>query len=441
MRKLGVVEGFAIRSFLVMAVFAVSLGWFLADRIDAIYLDGSVKTAEQIALAAIASQIDQSDLSGPLTTQQRFALDVRLHEDMRAAGLSALKVWDTEGRLLYSTDSRDAVGTSFAQDEDISGALNGRTVAQVLKGDDDEAANQLESGSVIEVYAPVRGKSGNEVRGIVEIYQPYAPVLTQIRETNLMIWLLIAGGMLLAYVFQISYVRHTAERLKQTEDQVHSVNERLQSSLQDLEEHSLGTLQALVAAVDAKDSYTASHSLSVTDYAIAIARRMRLSEEDIADLERASLLHDIGKIGVPENVLLKPSKLTAEEFQTVIAHSEAGAQIIESIPFLRDIVPIVRHHHERWDGTGYPAGLAGELTPKLARILAVADAFDAMTSDRPYRPGMRVAAARQELLRCRGIQFDPAAVDALFDAIDTGEVVVALWHDGHLGEAMESASA
>jgi len=120
--------------------------------------------------------------------------------------------------------------------------------------------------------------------------------------------------------------------------------------------------------------------------------------------------------------LLRPSKLTADEFSAVKWHSTAGSKIIASIPFLQALVPLIRHHHEHWNGQGYPDGLAGEQIPKLARILAVADAFDAMTSDRPYRQAMMLAEARQEVMRGRGIQFDPHVVDALIDAIDHGAI-------------------
>jgi putative nucleotidyltransferase with HDIG domain len=129
-------------------------------------------------------------------------------------------------------------------------------------------------------------------------------------------------------------------------------------------------------------------------------------------LERAALLHDIGKIGVPEALLLKPSALSPEDYERVKEHSEAGARILETVPFLADVVPIVRHHHERWDGSGYPAGLAGEDIPFLARVLAVADSFDAMVSERPYRGPLPRRLAIDEVVLCSGSQFDPAVVDA-----------------------------
>ena len=219
--------------------------------------------------------------------------------------------------------------------------------------------------------------------------------------------------------------KRASDRLDETEVEVGTLNKRLEGSMRDLEEHSLGTLQALTAAVDAKDSYTASHSLGVTDYAAIIGRRLRLSTSERDLLERAGLLHDIGKIGVPEKVLLKPSGLTDSEFEVVKEHSGVGADIVEAIPFLQEICPAVRHHHEHWDGSGYPDGLKGEEIPRLARVLAVADAFDAMTSHRPYRKAMPIRAARAELLKHRGVQFDPQAVDAMLEALDLGEVLSA----------------
>lgn len=172
------------------------------------------------------------------------------------------------------------------------------------------------------------------------------------------------------------------------------------------------SIESLAAAIDAKDKYTSGHSERVARYAEILAQHMGLPEERIEQLKFAALLHDTGKIGISEKVLNKPGRLDSEEFALMKKHPEVGANIIEGIKFLEDGYENILHHHERWDGKGYPRGLAGEDIPLGARIIAVADAFDAMTSDRPYRPALTYVEAYKEVLACSGSQFDPKVVDA-----------------------------
>jgi putative nucleotidyltransferase with HDIG domain len=164
---------------------------------------------------------------------------------------------------------------------------------------------------------------------------------------------------------------------------------------------------AFSEALDAKDQYTAGHSRRVMEYSIGIARHMKLSENEIDRLKKSALLHDIGKIGIPDVVLHKKTKLTEDEFAVIKSHPEIGATILKSIKSFKDFVPSVYHHHERYDGKGYPQGIQGEKIPLHARIIAVADSFDAMTSNRPYRKAFPLVAALSELEKNRGIQFDP----------------------------------
>jgi putative nucleotidyltransferase with HDIG domain len=168
------------------------------------------------------------------------------------------------------------------------------------------------------------------------------------------------------------------------------------------------TLRALATALDSRDNETAGHAQRVTWLAVRIGRELGLDEAALLELQRGAMLHDIGKIGVPDMVLRKPGPLTDEEWVLMRRHATLGAEMLDGIPFLSDTIPLVRHHHERWDGRGYPDGLAGEAIPLGARIFAVADAFDAMTSHRPYRQPMTLVQARAELARCAGSQFDPA---------------------------------
>jgi cyclic di-GMP phosphodiesterase len=169
-------------------------------------------------------------------------------------------------------------------------------------------------------------------------------------------------------------------------------------------------LAALRDMIRARDLGTGAHSERVRVYALALARAHRVADRQLPDIERGVMLHDIGKIAVPDGILLKPGPLSPDEWKIMRTHPEVGRRLIEHIPFLRGAVPIVYHHHERWDGTGYPGGLAGEDIPLGARIFAVADAFDAMTYDRPYSRAVSIAAAREEIERCAGAHFDPAVV-------------------------------
>jgi hypothetical protein len=190
------------------------------------------------------------------------------------------------------------------------------------------------------------------------------------------------------------------------------VNElrRLNRQLSDSYE---STLQALSRALDTRDAETEEHSQRVNRYTELIARRFGIADEEIAHLCRGAILHDIGKIGVPDAILLKPAGLTASELEAMRKHPTIGYSMIAHIPFLAPAAEIVLHHHESYDGTGYPSGLAGAEIPLGARIFAVVDTLDAMTSDRPYRKALSFEEALAEIERQRGHQFDPAIVDTL----------------------------
>jgi len=195
-----------------------------------------------------------------------------------------------------------------------------------------------------------------------------------------------------------------------------AVNARLQRTgelmLAQLQSAYKASLSMLANAIEARDRSTRSHVERVSAYAAAIAHDLGWDTERVDSLEFGAILHDIGKIGVREAVLCKTGKLSADEWQEMRQHPEVGARMIEPIPYLARAIPIVLHHHERWNGSGYPRGLAAEAIPEAARLLAVVDTFDAMTSDRPYRPAVSPESALEEIVRQSGVQFDPAMVDA-----------------------------
>jgi diguanylate cyclase (GGDEF)-like protein len=192
-----------------------------------------------------------------------------------------------------------------------------------------------------------------------------------------------------------------------------------------LERGYLGTAEALATALEAKDSYTAEHARSIVGYSEAVGRRLGLSESELADLRYGAALHDIGKIAVPEAILNKHGPLDDSEREVIGTHTIVGEQILAPIEFLGNVLPLVRHEHERWDGTGYPDGLAGEDIPLGARIIFACDAFHAMTSDRPYRAAMSRQAAREELTRMAGSQFDPHVVAVFLEVLDAEDAETA----------------
>jgi response regulator RpfG family c-di-GMP phosphodiesterase len=184
----------------------------------------------------------------------------------------------------------------------------------------------------------------------------------------------------------------------------------LATALDELQQTYQSTLEALGSVLATREVGTELHSRRVHAYSLALARAHGLPAAELDALGRGVLLHDIGKIGISDSILLKPGSLTPEEWVVMRSHPEIGRQILEGIPFLRDAIPVVRHHHERWDGTGYPLGLAGTAIPLGARIFAVADAFDAMTFDRPYSQAISLEAARDRIRESAGTHFDPDVV-------------------------------
>jgi len=202
------------------------------------------------------------------------------------------------------------------------------------------------------------------------------------------------------------------------ERRVHERTAELSAALQGIARAYGSTLEALVHALDAREHETSDHSQRVVRYTLAIARQMKISEMNLEDIGRGALLHDIGKIGVPDSILLKPGPLTPAEWLEMRRHPEVGYRILESIEFLRPAAEIVVAHQERWDGSGYPHKLSGERIPLGARIFMIADTLDAITSDRPYRKAATFAQAKIEIARCAGTQFDPRCAEAFASLSD-----------------------
>ncbi len=201
-------------------------------------------------------------------------------------------------------------------------------------------------------------------------------------------------------------------------NEIKKINNELSDTYEKLEKAYLESVQTLRYTVEAKDSYTRGHSDRVSEYSVLLGKYLNLPEETLNTLRIGGLFHDIGKIGVPDSILQKESKLTDDEYSEIKNHPSIGAHILSTATIFHDIIPIVKHHHEKYDGTGYPGRLQGENIPYLARIAAIADSFDAMTSRRTYRDSLPMDVVISEFKRCKGTQFDPKLADVFLDILE-----------------------
>jgi putative nucleotidyltransferase with HDIG domain len=300
----------------------------------------------------------------------------------------------------------------------------------------EEAGNAIEALEKMRAYAAdlimldmkMPGMSGMDLLSELKASYPNTAVImaTAVAEANLAIQCMRLGADdYITKPFNLDEVVLNVEKTlekRMLERQIKQYQEQLQQKVEEqtgeIRRLFLGSIEALVFALEAKDKYTAGHSRRVTEIALATGRELRLSDEDLENLRWGSLLHDVGKIAVDQFVQNKPGKLTPVEYEHIMIHAHVGAGIVKHV-VNEKVVEIVEHHHDYYNGAGLHQVIAGDDIPLGARILTIADSFDAMTSDRPYRPAMPIEAARQEIKRCSGTQFDPAVADA-FLKLETG---------------------
>ena len=235
-----------------------------------------------------------------------------------------------------------------------------------------------------------------------------------------MLFGVLGGAVVAAAILGTLYYRRLQKQIKKQGFQLATIEQlynEVRRASRTIDKNVIQSIEALVHALEARDSYTRGHSERVNKYSMVIAERLGLSKRDLQILDDASLLHDIGKIGVYDRILLKPMGLSPEEFALMKSHPDLAAEILKSLHFLEEHIPIILHHHERQDGSGYPLGLKGEEIPLGSRIIQVADTWDAMTSDRPYRRRLSTAQAVSELKRVSGIQLDKNCVSVFLDWI------------------------
>lgn len=269
--------------------------------------------------------------------------------------------------------------------------------------------NAEEMELMFDIYVPV--KNENEISGVLLLQIPAEVINSHIKMLIRTIILSLSGGLLILYILLLNILYRASKNLIIQNVELGKQKLELEESYKKLNDSYITTVSVLSNAVDARDPYTAGHSERVTKISLLLCKKLNLSETEIRDLEYAALFHDIGKIGIPDHILLKNDGLTDEEFRIIQKHPDIGVNILKTVDFIKNALPTIRHHHEKYGAKGYPDSINGKEIPLGSRIIALADAYDAMTTDRPYRKGFSHEMAIEEIIKNKGIQFDGELVD------------------------------
>jgi len=339
-----------------------------------------------------------------------------LGELRRDNDLVTVKVWRPDGVLAWTNRARSRIGKRFELEGDLEEALRGHTAGSIgsLDAEENRVERSLGFDHLLQVYTPIHGST--RIVGAYEIYANPAELESTLASRRHLLWAAVALVFLALWTALALLVRGASSTLRRQTRQLRVRSQALLDSYRRLEESSLEAIESLNATVEAKDPDTAGHSLRVQRVALAIGEELELSPERLDALRFGALFHDIGKIAVPDGILVKPSKLTYWEYAQMKTHSAEGARIVGKFGRLREAVAIIRHHHERWDGVGYPDGLATDDIPLEAAIVGLADSWDAMTTDRPYHRALLPQEAFAEIRNGHSTQFAPQVVDAFFAA-------------------------
>jgi putative nucleotidyltransferase with HDIG domain len=398
-RSLALLWAFLLTSAAILAIAAFVLSFLLTDSLRKQAVDETSRSVAAYTSSVLAPTI----VRGRRIARTRAARG-RLRRALKAhGGLTSVSVWSRRNRLLLSTASRQPVGAP----KQILTAFRTRRPSGELV----DASSGLPRALV--VWTLLRSRAGHPL-AVVEIRARPDTVDANLASVRSTVWITVGSVFVIVCLAGALLVRGVAFRLTRQSSDLQSRSRELLDSTRTLEQSLIETIETLNAAVEARDPYTAGHSQRVRRVGLAIGRELSLPTRRLGTLANACLFHDIGKIGMPDSILTKPEPLSPAEAAVMREHASRGAEIVSRISSLQDSVPAIRHHHERWDGLGYPDGLSGQEIPLEAAIIALADAWDAMTTNRPYAHALDINEAMLRIRAGREKQFNPAVVDAFW---------------------------
>jgi putative nucleotidyltransferase with HDIG domain len=405
LRSLALLWTFVVASGVILAVSAFVLSSVLTENFrDQILADSS----RDVALYA------DSVLAPALVRGDRIVPNARARRRVARAVASAdellkVAVWSRRARHVFTTP---AGGRTVRSSDVLRTLRTGQAQATVTEIAVGRRGKERPTRAVV-AWAPLLSRSGRRV-GVAQVFLAPTALDTSVASATRTIWIVVGIVFAILWLALVLLVRGAAARLSRQNEVLIGSRRDLSESSQRLEQSLLETIETLNAAVEARDPYTAGHSQRVRRVALAIGRELSLSVKQLGTLGTSALFHDVGKIGIPDSILTKAGPLEPGEAAIMREHVTRGAEIVSKVSSFQEAVPAIRHHHERWDGLGYPDGLHGDDIPLEAAIIGLADAWDAMTTDRPYAHGLTLNQAMLQLRSGREKQFSPVVVDAFW---------------------------
>lgn len=419
--QLTLLERFTFASAVIAVGLAVVLSTVTVRAIQAFAVKDEAQVAAELVLRSFSPQLRPGDFGDSLPAQRRALFDSVFLAHGISDRILRVRLWRADGRLLYSNVGEpNALRTVKA---DLTTPAGYKAFVQAREGLDDKAAP-----GIGRFFVPVRLAGATRVVGAFEIFHDLSLLEQRLADTRRTIWIAVPAGLFILYASVFVLVRRASRQLLKQQADIVAAH--------------IGTYHALASALDAKDPTTGDHSIRVANLAVQVGRTLGLPPEMLEDIKMGARLHDLGKIAVPDAILTKAESLTPEEERRMRAHVDAGCSILQFAPLSAQVRQSVRHAHERWDGRGYPDRLKGEAIPLIARIITVVDAYEAMTSDRPYRKALPIREALAALRAGAGIQFDPDIVNAFVELVLSHEDYFATrTGNGHRSRAAQESIA
>lgn len=407
MKNNSLIKSFSIYSLVAFIITGFVLSYFISDHIRNDKLINFKDNSYFVMDSIFKNNLNEADYEDIIVSSKKDILLKSLADVIDYYKMDSITVFNNEGTMILSSDNL-INGEKLLGDNNVNKILNSKVPYIITK------PYKLETNAVakevFKIYTAV--ENGQQVIGVYEIVVPYDEISAHINMLKSIIYKTLFLGLLILFLLLLKIIFNASKTLINQNKELIIKKIKLEESYNKLNLSYKNTVVTLSNAVDARDTYTAGHSTRVAEISLEIGKVLGLSEERLSDLEYAALFHDIGKIGIPDYILNKNGKLTDDEYDKIKQHPDIGVGILKTIDFMIEGLSAIRYHHERYDGRGYPMGIKGENIPLGARIIAIADTYDAMTSNRPYRNGLSHKVAVNEILNNKGLQFDDKLVEA-----------------------------